>query len=142
MEALDGVTTDPVFGFLVPSNVRGKTQIIVKTSPRRRRSTLSPVVDIDAEITVMAHRDDCGTADLLAAMAAPVVNELERWGDDIDATSAALSTEFYRVDGFDFSGGDSPGYDDGNRMWYMTLTTRFSGVILKTEAPEINTDED
>ena len=131
VDALTAVSgTVPVYGYLTPASERKRTCTLVKTSPRKQRSTNIPVTDVEATVTVMASAEDCDSSDLLAQMADPICNKLESLEKDIDATSDALSTDTYRVDGFQFSGGESPAYDQQALIWYMVLQCTFSGVIL------------
>lgn len=101
----------------------------VKASPRRKRSTNSPICDIAVEVTVVADQGQCADADYCVALCDPVISLLDNWTSDLDTACDTVTVDTFRVDGISWEGGESPAYDSGNKVWYSTFQLTISGVI-------------
>lgn len=102
-----GLRESAIAGTVKTSTGDGRPEIDVAVTPATSDSYASPVVEFSVAVSVRLDWSDDPTISAFDEVAAAVERILHRWNmrENIEAMSAALSTENFRCDGFRLDGG-------------------------------------
>jgi len=126
----DIVTTLPVYGMTVPSETRDLSNVLVKVAPHVRRSINNPICDCSVEIQITVAKTEDRDTDSISSVSGVVIDQLSDWADDLDTTCDALTVDSFRVDGYQYMGGEPIAYDGGQMVWFQVLKIQLSGVKI------------
>lgn len=85
----------------------GRPMVIVNVAPAASAGYSSPIIEFDVDVAVRLEFIDDPTISTFDEVAALVERKCLEWndGDNMDAMTAALSTDNFRCDGFKLGGG-------------------------------------